>query len=261
MNRHGVTAALIAGSVLPNSAVADHSHHHSAETTAGPDSRWSAKLGLVVASYDTPSFVGDYQAVTAGGHWANARFAVSTSIGAYRLRKNGALYQGVGDLFVQGQAVALGDHARSAGVVFAMSAPTGSQRIGLGMGHVMVMPALWGSWSTADVTLAASGGYGRAIGATQDGDHAHGTGPIVDPMNISELTWSGSGELAVAHAVRLGGRLGGAIALDESGVHRTIGTARAVWTAGRFETVAEVQFGIAGDPFRIRGVLETSMRF
>ena len=221
----------------------------------------SASLGLVAASYRQTSFEGDYQGVTPGVHWANARFAVSTGIGAYRLRKNGALYHGIGDLFVQGQAALVGHHARSAGVAVAVSLPTGSQRTGLGMGHVMVMPALWGSWATGQLTLAGSFGYGRAIGASYGGDHAHGTGPIVDPMNISELTWSASGDYAVARALRLGARLGGAIALDDTGVHRTIGAARAIWTAGRVDTTAEVQVGIAGDPFQVRCMIETALRF
>jgi len=261
VNRRVLTAALLVGSAVPSSALADHSHHHEAETAVAAGSEFSAKLGLLAASYTTMGFVGDYQAVTPALHWANGRFTASTSIGAYRLRKNGALYHGVGDLFVHGQASLVRGDAYSAGVVLALSAPTGSQRDGLGMGHVMVMPALWGSWTAGDVTLAASGGYGRAIGADTDGDHSHGTGPIVDPMNISEVTWSASGDLAVARQLRLGARIGGALALDDSGAHRTIGAARAVWTAGRVETVAEVQIGLAGDPFRVRGVVETALRF
>jgi len=256
-----VIAAVCLGIAIPNGALADHSHHHEAATTEAPGSAWSASLGLLAASFSTQSFVGDYQGLTPGVHWAHTRFSAASGIGAYRLRKNGALYHGVGDLFVQGQAVLVGHHARSAGIVFAMSAPTGSQRDGLGMGHVMVMPALWGSWSAGEVTLAASAGYGHAIGASQDGEHPHGTGPIVDPMNMRELTWSATGEVSVARALRLGARLGGAIALEDSGVHRTVGVARAVWTVGRVDTSAELQLGIAGDPFIARGVIETALRF
>lgn len=125
----------------------------------------------------------------------------------------------------------------------------------------MVMPALWGSWTIGDLALAASGGYGRALGVDDGADHAHGTGPIVDPMNLTELTWSAGGDLAVARALRLGVRVGGAVALDDTGVNRTIGAMRAVWSEGRVETVAELQVGLAGDPFRVRGVIETALRF
>lgn len=246
----------------------------------------SASLGLTAATYRQTGFEGDYQGVTPGIHWANARFSASTGIGAYRLHKNGKLVHGVGDLFVHGQVTLVqparpnphlephySHHHREAvrrssqpegllaGVGLAVSAPTGSQRNGLGMGHVMVMSALWASWTGGELTLAASGGYGRALGASQSGDHPHGTGPIVDPMNLSELTWSASGDYQVARALRLGARLGGAIALENTGVHRTIGAARAVWTAGRLDTTAEVQVGIAGDPFDVRGVVETAIRF
>jgi hypothetical protein len=261
VNRRAPISALLVGIALPTSAVADHSHHHDAEPAASPGSAFSAKLGVLAASYAQTSFVGDYQGVTPELSWTNGRFAASTMIGAYRLRKNGALYHGVGDLFVHGQATIVGRAAASVGVVLALSAPTGSQRDALGMGHFMVMPALWGTWTTGAVTLAASGGYGHAIGADSDAEHAHGTGPIVDPMNLSELTWSASGDLAVARALRLGARIGGAITLDDGGVDRTIGAVRAVWTEGRVETAAEVQVGIAGDPFRVRGVVETALRF
>ncbi|MDB4962418.1 MAG: uncharacterized protein JWP01_2417, partial [Myxococcales bacterium] len=195
--------------------------------------------------------------------WADARFAVSANIGFYRLTKNGAVYHGPGDAMVHGQATVLGHAARSAGVALAISAPTGSARDGLGMGHVMLMPALWGSWSVGDVTVAASGGYGRALGASSGdgGEHVHGSGPIVDPMNFSELTWSASGELAVAKALRLGARVGGAFALGEGGTDRTIGAVRALWSAGRVATSAELQVGLVGEPFNVRGIVETALRF
>ena len=80
-------------------------------------------------------------------------------------------------------------------------------------------------------------------------------------MNLSELTWSAGGDLAVARALQLGARISGGIALEDGGVHRTIGAFRAVWIAGRVNTSAEVQVGIAGDPFRVRGVVETAVRF
>jgi len=256
-----VTVAWLLGIAVPIVADADHSHHHEAAVTEAPGSALAASFGLLAASFTTASFVGDYQGLTPGVHWTHGRYSAASSITAYQLRKNGALYRGVGDLFVQGQAVLLGHHARSAGLVLAMSAPTGSQRDGFGMGHVMVMPGLWGSWSAGDTTLAASAGYGHAIGASQSGDHPHGTGPIVDPMNMKELTWSVTGELAVARELRIGARLGGALSLEQTGVHRTIGAARAVWSAGRVDTSAEVQVGLSGDPFNVRGVVETALRF
>jgi hypothetical protein len=286
VSRRSVTAALLLGIAIPTSALADHSHHHDASTPGESGSMLSASVGLTAATYRQTSFEGEYQGITPGVHWARSRFSASTGIGAYRLRKNGRLYHGVGDLFVHGQVTLIQprqedlttdphyhhrhhvEPRRSSqpegllgGLGVAVSAPTGSQRDGLGMGHVMVMSALWASWTRGELTFAASGGYGRAIGASQSGDHAHGTGPIVDPMNLSEITWSASGDYQVARALRLGARLGGAIALENTGVHRTIGAARAIWTAGRVDTTAEVQVGIAGDPFDVRGMIETALRF
>jgi hypothetical protein len=242
-------------------ALADHSHHHDATGIAAVGSTLTASLGAVAAQYSTASFVGDYQGLTPGLRWTGSRFAASTNVGVYRLRKNGARYAGLGDLFIQGQAAIVGHHARSAGLALAVSAPTGSQRDGLGMGHVMVMPALWGSHALGDLTLAASCGYGRAIGANDGDEHEHGAGPIVDPMNFSELTWSASGDLRVAQALRLGVRVGGALAFSDSGTDRAIAAGRAMWTGGRLDTSAEIQVGLAGDPFNVRGIVETALRF
>jgi hypothetical protein len=258
--RIGIASLL--GMSIPSQALADHSHHHEAMApNADPGSTISASVALTAAQYSTVSFVGDYQGITPSLRWAEGRFGASTSIGLYRLTRNGAVYRGLGDLVVQGQAAVLARGATSAGVVAAVSAPTGSERDGLGMGHVMVMPGVWGSWSNEDVTLAVSGGYGRAIGASDSGGHVHGTGPIVDPMNISEVTWGASGEVGLAHALRVGARVAGAVALNASGTDRTIGAVRAVWKEGRVETVAELQLGLAGDPFNVRGIVETALRF
>jgi hypothetical protein len=45
------------------------------------------------------------------------------------------------------------------------------------------------------------------------------------------------------------------------GVERVIGALRVAWGEGRVDTAIEVQAGLAGDPFTVRGVLQTSLRF
>jgi hypothetical protein len=40
-----------------------------------------------------------------------------------------------------------------------------------------------------------------------------------------------------------------------------IGAARAAWGNARVESAAELQVGLAGDPFTVRGIIETALRF
>ncbi len=258
-----VRIVLLAAAVaLPRLALADHDHHHHHEPApdaASPGSTLAATLSLTAAGYTNIAFVGDYQGVEAGARWARGRWSVMASIPAYRLVKNGATYHGPGDLMGHAAVTLLEGATASAGIALPVSVPTGSQRDGLGMGHVMLMPAAWGSLSTRGLTIGASVGYGRALGGDAEA-HQHGTGPLVDPMNFEELTYGGSVDLAVAKALRVGARLSGAIALDD-GVDRLIGGVRAIWTEGRVTTGAELQVGLDGDPFNVRGVVETALAF
>lgn len=242
---------------MSSPAYADHAHGGSAHTH---EATLSASAAVLAAQYNNRSFVGDYQGVIPAVHWGNMRFAASAMAPVYRLVKNGATYYGPGDVMAHGQVVLTGMHARAAGLALAVSAPTGSARDGLGMGHVMVMPAAWGSIGVGKAVFAASFGYGRAIGA--DSDHAgHGSGPIVDPMNFSEVTWSATGDLALAPTLSAGVKLLGAFATGDTGTDRMTGGARVTWVTGRVQTSAELQGGFVGDPFNVRGVIESIVRF
>ena len=237
-------------------AHADHSHggsSHTHETTI------SASAALLAAQYNTRAFIGDYQGIVPAAHWSTMRLAFSAMAPLYRITKNGATYFGPGDVMAHGQVVLAGAHAQSAGLALAVSAPTGSTRDGLGMGHVMVMPAAWASLPLGDAVIAASFGYGRAIGA--DGHAGHGSGPIVDPMNFSELTWSVTGDLALAPTLYAGVKFLGAFATGDTGTDRMTGGARVTWVTGRVQTSAELQGGFVGDPFNVRGVVESLVRF
>lgn len=249
----------VLGLAWPRGVLAQHSHHE--HGTPVPSSAFGASLSVLAAHYDTPSFTGNYQGLAGALRWSADRYAAFVSLPLYRLEKNGARQVGIGDLVAHAQAMVIGDHPRHLGVALAVSAPTGSQRAGLGMGHVMLMPALWGTWAFGDLAAHASVGYGRALGASSDGGHTHGSAPLVDPMNFSELTYSASADVGLARELRIGARLGGGVPLDDAGVHRLIGALRVLWTAGRVVTTAEVQAGLAGDPFTLRGVVETAIRF
>jgi hypothetical protein len=77
---------------------------------------------------------------------------------------------------------------------------------------------------------------------------------------MHELTWGTGVDLDVSHGVRLGGRALGGLAIG-NGRDRVIGAGHVGWGTGRFSTGFELQLGLAGDPFSIRGVVDTALRF
>jgi hypothetical protein len=240
----------------PAIALADHDH--GAHVSHGGASELSAKVSLVAAKYENASFLGDYQGVTPAIRYGRGRWSAGANASLYRLTRNGEVKYGPGDVVVDGQVQIVGGHPASAGVALAVSLPTGSRQGGLGMGHVMAMPSLWGVYMLDRVTFVGMFGYGRALG---DGDHSHhASGAIVDPMNVSELTWSAQGDLSIARTLTIGARLMGGVPVGEDGDNRVVGGVRTVWTEGRVTTSAEVQIGFDGDPFDVRGVLATALR-
>jgi hypothetical protein len=121
------------------------------------------------------------------------------------------------------------------------------------------MPSAWATWRLHPAALRATAGYGRAL-ASLDGGHEHGLMPVVDPMNMHELTWGAGAEVALGRGVRVGGRTAGGIPIG-TGTMRMIGAGRVAWGTARVSTGLELQVGIAGDPFTLRGVVDTALRF
>ncbi|MDB4956917.1 MAG: uncharacterized protein JWO36_4486 [Myxococcales bacterium] len=242
--------------VIPAIAHADH-HGMAMQSSASPESTFGVGLSLVAASFST-DYIGDYEALVPSLGWAMGRFSAGASIGLYRLDENGRKFYGLGDAVVHGQATLVIRESVQGGVMLAVSAPTGDSQIGLGMGHVMAMPALWGTWNHDRLTLAVSGGVGRALASI---GHVHGMWPLVEPMNISEVTWSASGEITVTRDLHAGLRVGGGAPVIDPGINRIVAALRVAWVSGRVDTAAELQAGLAGDPFTFRGVVDTSVHF
>lgn len=246
--------------MAPAMAMAEHQHHHGMVVGAAEQgSSFAAGISLVAATFDTMEYAGEYQGLSPSARWSRGRFAAAATIGMYRLEKNGLSRMGAGDAMVHGQAALVKRGGIEGGVALALSAPTGNRQHELGMGHPMVMPAAYGRWSAAGGSVDASFGYGRALGG--EGDHTgHDAGPLVDPMNFSELTFTTAAELVLARQLRTGARLSGAVPVGD-GTTRVIGGVRVLWTEGRVDTAFELQAGLAGDPFTLRGVVETALRF
>jgi hypothetical protein len=77
-------------------------------------------------------------------------------------------------------------------------------------------------------------------------------------MNV--LSWTTGADVAIAHGVVVGGRVLGGLAIG-NGTDRVIGAGRVAWGSPRFTTGVELQLGLAGDPFSVRGVVDTALRF
>jgi hypothetical protein len=254
-----IGAAALLGSWTLAAGVADADHDMAMSEPHDDSSSIAVGVAFQAAEFDTMSYVGSYQSVTPSLGWMRGRFGASARLGLYHLDENGLSTYGIGDVMLGGHATVIERDAVEAGVALHVMLPTGSELDNLGMGHVMAMPSLWGAWHGERLGVMASGGYARAL-TSLEGGHDHGPSPLVDPMNVQELTWSAGADLDVGHRVRLGGRALGGAPIG-TGHTRVIGGARVSWGTPRVSTAFELQAGIAGDPFTVRGVVETALRF
>lgn len=238
-------------------AYADHGHHQ-AEPAA---QSLTASIGAIAASYRSRFYEGHYQGGSLGVAWSRGRFEVAARGIAYQIDRNGKTYRGFGDTKVHGAARLFERGGFHAGAHLMVMAPTGDAVSGLGMGHWMLMPAAWASYAQRVVTVNGSLGYARGIGGEDvHAEHGGGGWPLVEPMSFSEITFDAMAMVPVARSLAIGAHVLGAMPLDDDET-RVIGGARISWRAGRIETLAEAQAGIAGDPVRFRGLVSTAMTF
>lgn len=251
-------AGAIALALLARAAHADHEHHHHAPAV---QSSVTASIGAIAASYRSRLYQGDYQGGSLGIAWSRGRFEVAVRGLAYQIDRNGKTYRGFADTMLHGAVRLFERGPFSTGAHLMVMAPTGDAVSGLGMGHWMLMPAAWASYAQRIVTVSGSVGYARGLGG-EDAHAEHGGGgawPLVEPMSFSEVTYDATAMFPVASDLALGARVLGAMPLDDD--TRTIGAARISWRAGRLETLAEAQAGLAGDPVKFRALVSTSMTF
>ncbi|HEX3477817.1 MAG TPA: hypothetical protein VHT91_22500 [Kofleriaceae bacterium] len=228
------------------------------ETHHGDASEVSVGLSAEAADFNTAFYVGSYQGITPSLEWMRGRFGATAMIGLYHITENGLSTYGAGDAMLGGMATLVDREDVHAGVALHVMLPTGSELDTFGMGHMMAMPALWASWRSAPLTLSASAGYSRAL--AELGGLNHGLMPLVDPMNMQELTWSAAANLDLGHGLQLGGKTSGGAPIGTGQTHM-LGGGRVAWGTPRVTTGLEVQVGLAGDPFTVRGVLDTALRF
>lgn len=244
---------------IPSSAArADHDMAHMAMSSDDAvSSSFQGGVSMIAASFAQTNFGGNYEGVMPSLGWMRGPWSASASVGLYRIYENGIEIYGPGDVMVSGTVTLFTSDALRAGISVMVSAPTGNMEQGFGMGGPMAMPAAWVAWTHHRVTLAGSGGWGGML----SGGMRDMTMAVVDPMNQSELEWSAGADVAITRDIRGGVRMLGGIPVGEPGVDRVIGAMRVVWGSKRVETGAELQAGVVGDPFKVRGVVETSLHF
>jgi hypothetical protein len=259
-----IVIVALAGPLAPfASGVARAEHDHEvamSESHHEDSSELSAGVSVEAAEFDSGFYVGSYQGVMPSLGWMRGRFGARASVSLYHIDENGLSVYGFGDAMIAGHATLLATETLQTGVALHLMFPTGSEVENLGMGHTMAMPSAWAAWRAHPLAITASAGYGRALVALGGAHHDHGPSPLVDPMNMQELTWSAGADLDVSHGVRVGCRALGAVPIG-TGRTRAIGGGRVAWGTPRVSTAFELQLGMAGDPFTIRGVVETALRF
>jgi hypothetical protein len=232
----------------------------SSGTDVGSTSAVAVGMSFVAAQFDTMYYAGSYEGVVPSVSWSRGAWSASASLSMYHLDENGLGVYGLGDAMVHGHVDVLGVPWGRVGVAAMIMVPSANGQNGLGMGHLMVMPSAWTVATLHAVTLSASAGFSRAL--VDLADHVHGIWPLVDPMNMSELTWGVSADHPLTSELRVGLRASGGLPIGSLPGHtRVIGALHVVFGRGRIQTGVQIQAGFAGDPFTLRGVVETALRF
>lgn len=238
-------------------AYADHAGHGGMAMSedAHDSGNFYAGVSVVAAQFASTFYEGEYQGASATVGWTSERYSVAAMLPAYHLEENGLATDGLGDAMVHGTAAL----TRNFGVVLGVSLPTADGYTGLGMGHTMVMTAATAAWHEGHLGLYASGGFSRAMTSLEN--HDHGMWPLVEPMNMSEITWGAAASLDLGRHLQAGAHVTGGVPVEAPGVTRAIAGVRLAWARGRVVTAATLDSGVMGDPFTLRGVVETSLRF
>lgn len=217
------------------------------------------------AGFDTARYEGHYEGTALSAVLDMQRFRASTLLPAYRIVRNGIAATGLGDVLVQGSAAISSDRerARSLNVELGVSIPTGDPEKDLGMGHLMALPNVWGGWREGVFSVTGRAGYGRALtGAGHEHHHAGGAGPLVDPMNSSEVQLAAAASVELERLLEIRTGIYGAapVGIDD-GAGRAAGFVGAGVAGPRLATEAQVHWPLAGDPFTTKLLLELRWRF
>ena len=176
------------------------------------------------------------------------------SLGAYHIDW-GQRGSGLGDAQVAMQRAVVGFGETRLGAAISATLPTGDVRDELGMGHPMIMPAVWGRWAHDRSSLLVSVVYGSMLGG-----HHHGmVEPVVSPMNSEEV----SAGVRAGHTfgrTELAATASAATPIGPGLSRGAVGGA-AHWAFGATELGIDLSAPFGGTPIHARGVLEISRGF
>jgi hypothetical protein len=259
---------------LPATALADACHVAPPLETLGLGFHLSTSFEL--ATYDNARGTGSYVGIALAAAYQREWLRARASLPAYRLRRNDETFHGPGDLLVATEVALLqnDEQTHAAGVGLAVSLPTGDESSDLGMGHVMLMPGIWGELTFDRTFLQTQVVYGKALGSHDEhaadehaGHHGHAVqstdpGPIVDPMNMSELAGRISGGFRILDFLRIRTGIDGAIPVaDDQGESRGIAVLGVDFLPDPFNATIEGQMPFAGDPFTAKALFSIGFRF
>jgi hypothetical protein len=267
MRRLGIVAL----GILPASIARAQSCHVTAPTAE--DERGLRLVARAdTAGFDTERDEGHYQGLFLGVRFAYDIVSVSSSLPVYRIVDDGVPNTGIGDVPLAARIrLATFDEDRlRLGAGLSTTLPSGDPDKELGMGHVMLMPVVFGSRRFGRFELGAELAYAQALGSPEAPAHQHhhhepdapdGTSPLVDPMNRSELMplLAARFDLGAPWTVR-GGAYGGFPVGSLEGTARAIAFVGVDVSVGRFGTRIQGEMPFAGDPFTGKLVLELSTR-
>lgn len=275
MSRNGlwiVLGALLIGATLSAGSRAAAQTCHSITFRELDKAPFRADLGLSTADYGSgdEDGGGNYQGLYGSFRYASRWVGAALLLPSYRLANPQGDSYGLGDmvLALRATALALRQDELTMGVELPLMLPTGNEARGLGMGHVMPMPALWLAYVRAPFSLRLQLGYGWAIGASRELEpHHHGGGgvarhPPVNPMNRSELEHALTLGLGLSRSLSVHLRWFGAVPIDDPG-----GVVRQVLAGGMTATVEaldltfELQRPVAGDAFDYKVLLQLGVSF
>jgi hypothetical protein len=221
-----------------------------------------ASLLTTFASYDNAVYAGEYQGAFVAASYSHPWFFGEASFGGYRIVRNGLRDYGVSDVALDARAALARFRDEIAlGLELAATLPTGDPGKGLGMGHVMLMPGAFFEFHTAQIRLMLQLAYGRV--ASGDGhEHGSSTGPLVNPMNRSEIEHVASLSYQFHSTLFAAARLFGAVPIAANGgeAREALGVVLGAGVS-RYQLSAELQLPLVDQPFTLRTQLGAAVSF
>lgn len=256
-----VWVALIAAHLAPERVAAQACHQ--SDLPSG-SAALPMRIGVAAsfASYRNEVYAGEYQGYFASTSYVHPWVSASLAFGGYRIVRNGRIDHGISDLALDVRAaLARFKDELALGLELAATLPTGNADLGLGMGHVMLMPGVFMELQRPGLRLLVQLAYGRALVGDHRG-HAAGPAPLVNPMNRAEIEHVATLSYEFHTPLFALARVLGAVPIQAQG-----GRAREVLAVGlgatvsRFQLVAELHLPLLGQPFALKSQLGAVVSF